>query len=164
MISTMAQPQLEFAFECRLKFTRVQAVPDLPSGGFRSAVYVDEGHFEGPRLKGRAVPNSGGDYALFRPDDTAVFDARYMFEEEDGTLIYVQNRGFLWGRQPDTMTRLRQWAFEGGAAVPHADYYLRAQPSFETSKGKHDWLTRHVFIGVGERKPDGNLIRYYALT
>jgi hypothetical protein len=139
-------------------------VPDLPSGGFRSAVYVDEGHFEGPRLKGRAVPNSGGDYALFRPDDTAVFDARYMFEEADGTLIYVQNRGYLWGRQPDTMARLRQWAFEGGAAVPHADYYLRAQPSFETSRGKHDWLTRHVFVGIGERKPDGNLIRYYALT
>jgi hypothetical protein len=62
------------------------------------------------------------------------------------------------------MTRLRQWAFEGGPAVPHADYYLRAQPTFETSKGKHDWLTRHVFVGVGERKPDGNLIRYYALT
>lgn len=164
MLSTMTQPHLEFAFECRLKFTRVQMVPDIPTGGFRSAVYVDEGVFEGPRLNGRAVPNSGGDYALFRPDDTAVFDARYMLEEADGTLIYMQNRGFLWGRQPDTMARLRAWAFEGGEPVPHADYYLRAQPSFETSKGRHDWLTRHVFIGIGERKPDGNLVRYYAVT
>jgi hypothetical protein len=161
--STLDQPKLEFAFECRLLFTRVQAVPDLPSGGFRSAVYVDSGTFEGPRLKGRAVPNSGGDYAHFRADGTAEFDARYMLEVDDGTLIYMQNRGFLWGRQPNTMQRLRQWAFEGGDPVAHADYYLRAQPSFEAPVGKHDWLTRHVFIGIGERKPDGNLIRYYAV-
>ena len=62
------------------------------------------------------MPNSGGDYAYFRPDDTAVFDARYMLEEEDGTLILLRNRGFLWGRQPDTMQRLRDWAFGGGRA------------------------------------------------
>jgi hypothetical protein len=130
----------------------------------RSAVYVDDGEFEGPRLKGKAVPNSGGDYAFFRPDDTAVFDARYMLEVDDGTLIYMQNKGFLWGREPGTMERLRNWAFAGGAPVPHAEYYLRAQPTLETSRGPHDWLTRHVFIGVGERRPDGNHVRYYALT
>ena len=80
MYSTLTAPRLEFAFECRLMFTRVFAVPNVHAGGFRSAVLVDDGHFEGPRLKGRAVPNSGGDYAHFRDDDTAVFDARYLFE------------------------------------------------------------------------------------
>lgn len=75
-----------------------------------------------------------------------------------------RHRGYLWGRKPDAMARLRAWAFEGGPPVAHEDYYLRAQPTFETPKGPHDWLTRHVFIGVGERKPDGNLVRYYALT
>lgn len=164
LFSTLDHPRLEFAMAVTLKFTRVQMIPDTPSGGARSAVYVDEGVFEGPRLRGRAVPNSGGDYAYFRPDDTAVFDARYMLEEEDGTLILLHNRGFLWGRHPDTMAKLRRWAFEGGDPVPHAEYYLRAQPTFETPRGKHDWLTRHVFIGVGERRPDGNHVRYYALT
>ena len=86
-------------------------------GGWRSAVYVDSGEIDGPRMKGRAVPNSGGDYAHFRPDDTAVFDARYMLETDDGVTIYMQNKGFLWGRHPDTMTRLRDWAFNGGAPV-----------------------------------------------
>jgi Protein of unknown function (DUF3237) len=162
--STTHQPHLEFAFECRLKFTRVLSVPDIHSGGFRSAVLVDEGTFEGPRLQGIAVPNSGGDYAHFLADDTSILDARYMLQEDDGTMIYIQNKGYLWGRQPDAMARLRKWAFEGGEPVPHADYYLRTTPTFETSKGKHDWLTRHVFIGIGERKPDGNLIRYYAVT
>jgi len=163
-LSTMDRPHLEFAFACRLMFTRVFAVPNVHNGGFRSAVLVDDGHFEGPTLKGRAIANSGGDYAHFRDDDTAVFDARYLLEVDDGTVIYMQNRGYLWGRTPDAMARLRAWAFEGGAPVDHADYYLRAQPTFETPKGKHDWLTRHVFIGVGERMPDGNFVRYYAVT
>ncbi len=161
--STLEHPRLEFVFECRLMFTRVFTIPDVHNGGFRSAVLVDEGVFEGPNFRGRAVPNSGGDYAHFRADDTAVFDARYLLEVDDGTVIYMQNRGFLWGRAPEAMARLRAWAFEGGPPVAHEDYYLRAQPTFETPKGVHDWMTRHVFVGVGERKPDGNLVRYYAL-
>ena len=62
----------------------------------------------------------------------------------------------LWGRPPRP-------PFAGGPPVEHAEYYLRAFPTFEVQKGKHDWLMRHVFIGIGERKPEGNLIRYYAL-
>jgi hypothetical protein len=110
------------------------------------------------------VPGSGGDYAYFRPDDVAVFDARYLLEEDDGTIILLNNKGFLWGRKPDTMARLRDWAFNNGQPVPHDEYYLRGNPTFECPIGKHDWLTKHVFIGVGERRSDGNLLRYYALV
>jgi Protein of unknown function (DUF3237) len=160
-ISTMNDPHCEFAFEVSLKFTRVQNIAAMPSGAGRGAVYLDEGTFEGPQLKGKAVPNSGGDYALFRPDDVLSFDARYMLQENDGTLIMLYNRGYLWGRHPDTMTKLREWAFNKGPAVPSSDYYLRCSPTFEVEKGKHDWLMKHVFIGIGERKPDGNVVRYY---
>lgn len=162
--STLENPRLEFAMEVRLAFPRVQMIPNVPSGGNRSAVYVESGTFEGPRLRGKAVPGSGGDYAYFRPDDVAVFDARYMLEEDDGTLILLNNRGFLWGRKPETMEHLRDWAFRDGEPVPHEEYYLRGNPSFETSVGKHDWLTKHVFVGVGERRADGNVLRYYALV
>lgn len=164
MISTMDNPHLEFGFAIRLWFTRTSMVPDIPAGGWRSAVYVDKGEIDGPLMKGRAIPNSGGDYAHFRPDDTAVFDARYLLETDDGTTIYMQNKGYLWGREPDTMAKLRKWAFEGGDAVPHGEYYLRAQPTFEAPKGKYEWLTRHIWIGIGERKPDGNYVKYYYLT
>ncbi|KAF0186486.1 MAG: DUF3237 domain-containing protein [Hyphomonadaceae bacterium] len=164
VFSTLENPRLEFAMEVRLKFPRTQMIPNTPNGGGRSAVYVESGVFEGPRLRGVVVPHSGGDYAYFRPDDVAVFDARYMLEEEDGSLILMNNRGFLWGRRLGIMDRLRDWAFKGGEPVPHEDYYLRGNPTFETSAGKHDWLTKHVFVGVGERKPDGNVLRYYALT
>jgi hypothetical protein len=162
--STLENPRLEFVMEVRLQFPRGQMIVNTPSGGSRSAVYVDSGTFSGPHLSGKAVPHSGGDYAYFRPDDVAVFDARYMLEENDGTLILLTNKGFLWGRTPDTMQRLRDWAFQDGVPVEPGEYYLRGQPSFETPIGKHDWLTKQVFIGVGERRNDGNLMRYYALT
>ncbi|MDT7533418.1 DUF3237 domain-containing protein [Sphingobium sp. SA2] len=164
IFSTIENPKLEFAMEVRLQFPRVQTIANSPWGGTRSAVYVESGTFEGPRLRGKAVPGSGGDYAYFRPDDVAVFDARYMLEEEDGTLILLNNRGFLWGRKHDTMEKLRDWAFREGEPVEQQDYYLRGNPSFECSVGKHDWLTKHVFVGVGERRADGNVLRYYALT
>ena len=154
-------PGLEFAFEVRLRFTRVQNIASMPTGAGRGAVYVDSGEFSGPYIRGKAVPNSGGDYALFRPDGVLQFDAKYMLQEEDGTLILMQNRGYLWGRRADTMQKLRDMAFAGGPTVDPGEYYLRAAPSFEVEKGRHDWLMRHVFVGLGERKSDGNLVRYY---
>jgi hypothetical protein len=154
-------PRLEFAFEVRLHFTRVQNIVSMPTGAGRGAVYVDSGEFSGPHIRGKAVPDSGGDYALFRPDGVLQFDAKYMLQEEDGTLILMQNRGYLWGRRADTMQKLRDMAFAGGPTVDPSEYYLRAAPSFEVEKGRHDWLMRHVFVGMGERKSDGNLVRYY---
>jgi len=161
--SVLREPKLEFALQVRLRFTRVQTIARMPTGAGRGAVYVDSGEFEGPRLKGKAVPNSGGDYSLFRPDGVLAFDARYMLEENDGTLILLHNRGYLWGRKPDTIEHLREMAFAGGPSVDPSEYYLRAFPTFEVQAGKHDWLMRYVFVGSGERHRDGNLIRYYAL-
>jgi len=162
--STLTAPKLEFVMEVRLQFPDVFTIKNTPAGGNRTAVLVESGTFEGPKLKGKAVPHSGGDYAYFRPDDVAEFDARYLLQEDDGTLILLRNRGFLWGREIDTMTKLRDWAFADGDAVDQQEYYLRGNPSFECPTGKHDWLTKHVFVGVGERRADGNVLRYYALT
>jgi len=161
--SSPTEPQLEFVFQIRLYFTRVQNIENMPSGAGRGAVYIDRGTIEGPRLSGTVVPGSGGDWALFRPDGVLATDARYMLQAQDGTLILMHNRGYLWGRRPDVMPRIRAWIFAGGPPVAHADYYLRAFPSFEVERGPHDWLMRHVIVGIGERQGDGNLIRYFAL-
>lgn len=161
--STTTEARLEFVFQIRLWFTRVQNIERMPSGAGRGAVYVDRGTIEGPRLNGTVEPGSGGDWALFRPDGVLATDARYMLRADDGTLILLHNRGYLWGRTADVMPRIRKWIFESGPPVPHAEYYLRAFPTFEVETGRHDWLMRHVVVGVGERQGDGNLIRYYAL-
>lgn len=161
--STFDNPKLEFVFEIDLNFTRVHNINNMPTGAGRGAVYLDSGTVRGPHLNGIAIPDSGGDWALFRPDDVLSFDARYMLQADDGTLILLRNNGYLWGRHPDTMTKIRAWIFEGGAEVPESDYYLRANPTFEVERGKYDWLMRHVFIGIGRRKEAGNVLRYYAL-
>lgn len=161
--STFDSPKLEWVFDIDLNFTRVHNINNMPTGAGRGAVYLDGGSVSGPHLNGRAVPDSGGDWALFRPDDVLSFDARYMLEAEDGTLILLRNNGYLWGRHPDTMTKIRAWIFEGGPEVAESEYYLRAYPTFEVEKGKYDWLMRHVFIGIGKRKEAGNTLRYYAL-
>lgn len=161
--STPTEAKLEFVFQIRLYFSRVQNIANMPSGAGRGAVYIDRGTIDGPRLTGSVVPGSGGDWALFRPDGVLATDARYMLQASDGTLILMHNRGYLWGRRPDVMPRIRAWIFEGGPAVDHAEYYLRACPTFEVETGPHDWLTRHVIVGIGERQSDGNLIRYHAV-
>ena len=161
--STWDNPKLEFVFEIDLDFTRVQNIDNTPAGFGRGAVYLDGGRLSGPRLNGKAVPNSGGDWAQFRPDGVLSFDARYMLEENDGTLILIKNNGFLWGKHPDTMDKIRAWIFDDGPVVPETDYYLRAFPTFEVEQGKHDWLMRHVIVGVGRRKESGNILSYYAL-
>ncbi|MEO5705770.1 MAG: DUF3237 domain-containing protein [Alteraurantiacibacter sp.] len=162
--STIDNPRLEMVMEVRLNFPEAYSMVPLPGGGMRTAVLVQEGTFEGPLLKGKAIPGSGGDYAYWRGDEVACLDARYLLQEDDGTTIMLMNKGFLWGRQPDTMQRIRDWAFNSGAPVDHGEYYLRSQTTFECAAGKHDWLTKHVFIGVGERRTEGNRLRYYALT
>jgi hypothetical protein len=161
--STLDEVKLEFVFQIRLHFTRVQNIENMPTGAGRGAVYIDHGTIEGPRLRGTVVPGSGGDWALFRPDGVLATDARYMLQAEDGALILMHNRGYLWGRAPDVMPRIRAWIFADGPPVAPHEYYLRAFPTFEVERGPHDWLMRHVIIGIGERRGDGNLIRYHAV-
>ncbi|MDB5683106.1 MAG: hypothetical protein JWM38_1187 [Sphingomonas bacterium] len=158
-----AEPKLEFVFEIELKFAGHQTVGDMPSGAGRGFVALESGIVRGPRLNGTVIPMSGGDWALFRPDDVLATDARYMLEADDGTKILLLNRGYLWGREPDTIKRMQDWMFRDGPEVPFDEFYLRAAPSFETPKGPHDWLMRHIFVGIGQRQLDGNTIRYYAL-
>jgi hypothetical protein len=161
--STFDNPRMEFVFEIDLNFTRTHNINNMPTGAGRGAVYLDSGTVRGPHLNGIALPDSGGDWALFRPDDVLSFDARYMLQADDGTLILLRNNGYLWGRSPETMVKIRAWIFENGPEVPESEYYLRANPTFEVERGKHDWLMRHVIIGIGRRKEAGNILRYYAL-
>ena len=151
------EPKLEFAFESRLTLAPREWIGPLPMGGQRLQVPVVTGEFEGPRLKGKALP-CGGEWPHVREDGTACFDARYFLQEDDGTMIYIQNRGFRWAT-PEVQQRL--WDLKPGDVVGPFEYYFRCVPTFECEPGKHDWLTRHVFIGVGARFRDGNRIRYF---
>jgi len=72
-----------------------------------------------------------------------------MLEADDGTSIYIQNRGYL---------------VRAGASSAQPSYF-RLTPYFRVPAGPHDWLSRTVIVGGGERRtdPDRSLFRYYAL-
>ena len=157
------RPALEFAFEITIEFARHDSIPAMPSGAGRGFVYIEGGTVSGPKLNGKVLRGSGGDWALFRPDGVLASDARYMVEAENGAKILMHNRGFLWGRQRDTIARMQDWMLRDGPEVPFEEFYLRSSPSFECSAGPHEWLMRHVFVGVGSRHRTGNTIRYFVL-
>lgn len=156
-------PRFEFLFGIKLTWRNLQNIGNTPAGFGRGATYVESGEVSGPHLNGRIVPQSGADWAQFRPDNVLGLDARYMLEAEDGTLILMRNRGYLAGRAPDVLPRIQAWMFENGPEVPFEDYYLRTTPTFEVREGPYDWLTRIVVVGIGNRQKTGNHIRYFAL-
>lgn len=165
MTETFEEPVLEFAFEVRLQFRALPKVTNMPSGGSRGMVALDSGTFEGPLVRGVAVPGSGGDFCLFRDDGVLAADARYMLQEEDGSIFMLNTRGYIWGRTDQVMQAFERVA-QGLSkeTIPPQDVYFRTLTTFEAPRGKHEWLARHCFVGMGRRTEKGNAIRYYKVV
>jgi hypothetical protein len=150
-------PRLEHAFTISIELAGLQWVKPTAMGATRAAVYASSGKVEGPRLNGKVVPMSGGDFPLIRPNGVIDFDARYLLQADDGAIIYMQNRGYRWGTA-EVMQRLSR----NEPVQPH-EYYMRASPKFEAPEGPHEWLGRHVFVGVAEKLPGANRIHYFVV-
>ena len=148
------EPHLEYAFTIQLKLKPKISTGPLPRGGDRYFVEVTEGRIFGPRLQGIVLPG-GGDWAHHRPDGTLEFDARYNLELADGSIVCLQNRGYRWG-SADAMAKMAR-----RQEVAPSEYYMRVSPTFEVGQGPHEWLARHVFVGIGDKVPEGNFIHYY---
>jgi len=150
-------PELEFVFKVHLNLGDRMKLGPIPTGGDRGFVAVTGGEIEGPRLNGRVVPESGGDWPNIRPDGVVAFNAHYMLEASDGTLIYIRNKGFRHA-PPETAKRM-----ESLEPVDPSDYYFRVAPVFEAPVGPHDWLNRTVFIGTADRRKGYTIFYYYAV-
>ena len=155
-------PQFEFAFEVRLRFRPLPKVVNMPSGGDRGMVVLEGGEFEGPELSGIALPGSGGDFCLFRTDGVLAGDARYLLQEKDGSVFMLNTRAYIWGRSDEVMQKFERIAHGlSDEVVTPEEVYFRTMTTFEAPIGKHDWLAKHAFVGVGRRTAEGNAIRYY---
>lgn len=151
-------PKFEYAFTISLSLTGARYLEPTTMGATRLAVYAADGSIDGPQIKGRVVPMSGGDWPLVRPDGVIDFDARYLLELEDGTIVYLQSRGYRWARTPEVAERMGR----NEPADPD-EYYMRVSPKFDVPAGPHDWLAKHVFVGVAEKIPNANRIHYFKL-
>jgi hypothetical protein len=146
-------PKLVFAFELR-----VQVGPPLVVGqvaaGTRRIVQILGGTFEGPGIKGKVVPG-GADWQIIHVDGFSELDTRYTLETDKGQTIYVQNAGMRHAA-PDVMQKLL-----AGQQVDPALVYFRTIPKFETAAPELQWMTRAIFVGIGERNPADVLIRFW---
>ncbi|MEJ0098722.1 MAG: DUF3237 domain-containing protein [Pseudomonadota bacterium] len=147
-------PSLTFAFELRAKVADAVVIGQVPHGT-RRFVPMLSGTLIGPMINASVVPGSGGDWLLVQPDGFTELDARYTVRTSSGELVYVQNSGMRHA-PPDVMQKLN-----AGQAVDPKLVYFRSVPKFETSAPGLQWITRSIFVGVGERTPNEVIIRFY---
>jgi hypothetical protein len=151
-LGEIEQIKLEYVFQIRIDFK--ERVSFATPNGRRAYVPAISGVIEGPRLQGRVVPHSGADYA-----GNGRLDAHYMLQASDGTMIYINNTGYLYPMDGKPIDRNDpSW----GGDRP---FYFRCTPYFDTPVGPHDWLTRTVIVGSGKRhaNPDYTIFTYYAV-
>lgn len=146
----------EHIFDIRIDFDQRARFGPVVGGGAIGFTSVGGGVVEGPRLNGRVVPHGGADWADIRADGVVVINAHYLLELDDGTTVYVQNRGFVVPAERPA---------DADPAQLIQPAYFRVAPTFKVAQGPHDWLTRTVVVGCGERhvNPDFTLFRYYAM-
>ena len=148
-------PGLVFAFELRATVAAPTELGQVASGR-RRIVDITGGTFDGPGIKGKIRPG-GADWQIVRGDGFTELDTRYTIETDKGQLIYVQNAGMRHA-PPDVMQKLL-----AGQPVDPSLVYFRTVPKFETSAPDLQWLTRAVFVGVGERFPNEVVVRFWRL-
>lgn len=156
----LEKPELELAFHIRLDFGEGPRLRFEPhhTAFTRGFVAVTGGEISGPKLSGRVVPLSGGDWPRIWAGGLIEFEAHYMLEAADGTPIYIHNRGLAYS-SPETLARV-----EAGETVAPQETYCRITPRFEAPQGPHDWLNRTIFIGTAERRGASTFFDYYAVT
>ena len=126
---------------------------NVPAGR-RRVVPILGGTFEGPAVRGIVLPG-GADWQIVRDDGAAHLDTRYALETDAGALIYIQNAGIRHA-PPDVTAKLL-----ADQPVDPSMVYFRTVPTFETSAQELQWLTRAIFIGVGERRPDEVIVHVW---
>src|SRR6185437_696205 len=123
----------QFAFQIRIDF-KERVIMESPRGN-RGYVPPTGGWVDGPRLKGKVLGYTGADWAWTRPDGVLELNAHYMLEAEDGTPIYIQNRGYLYRHDASGSRRPGNSALflhhsdlrrgEGQARLADAHHYRR---------------------------------------
>ncbi len=152
---TPTAPALEFAFEIRAE---VAAPLQGAAGrlGVRVHIAITGGSVSGPLLNGRILPG-GSDWLLSRPDGASVVDAHYTVLADDGTPIYVHNRGLRVSSRA-VLQRLKR----GEPVAPH-EFYFRSAPVFDAPAGPHGWLSDHLFIADLRRDGAAVVIKVFVV-
>jgi hypothetical protein len=155
MNPTPSAPRLEPIFSARVAVAAPRVL-GRTGAGERRIVDILGGEVSGPKLAGRILPG-GADWQIVREDGTAVLEARYAIEAEDGALVYVRNYGYRHG-PAEVLARIAR-----GEEVDPALYYFRSASVFETAAPQHAWLNRTVAVCSAARTRDRVILDCYAV-
>lgn len=147
-------PTLEHAFDIEVEVDDPIEIGQTGDGQRRIIEIVGgtvTGRIEGELLSG------GADYQLSRIERPTELVAKYAFETDSGSRVYVENRG-IRSASPETSRRLRE-----GQPVDPDDVYFRTVPEFETADPGLAWLTENVFVAAGIRRPYGVRLAVYRI-
>jgi len=137
----------------QVKVSGAQKIGPVPHGT-RLTAPITDGHFEGPRLRGKVLPG-GGDWTLLRGDGVLELDLRLTLETDDGALIHMTSFGLRHG-PPEVLAALTR-----GERVDPSTYYFRTTPRFETANPKYAFLNRLLAVSSGDRRAEGPIYTIY---
>jgi hypothetical protein len=155
----LKKPDLEFAFSIEIEFPPEERLRFQPGckDFTRGFVAVAGGTIEGPLLNGRVVSGSGGDWPRIWKSGLIEFEAHYMLEADDGTAIYIHNKGIAFA-SPESLKKIEQ------GQQPAEPPYCRTTPRFDAPEGPHNWLNHKVLVGTCERRGDKSVFDYYIVS
>lgn len=149
-------PEIRFAFtiEAEIEPPRSSGCGPL---GQRLHIPITGGRVDGPRLRGRILPG-GSDWPVIGPDGNSRIDAHYTIEAEDGTLIYVRNRGIRVS-SAEALEQVRS-----GREPETGSFYMRAAPVFDAPDGPHEWLRHRIFLSTLQPTPTGVIVHVFEVA
>ena len=124
------------------------------AAGVRRVIPIVGGRCVGRGFTARVVPG-GADFQLITSATMARLEARYVLETDAGDLIYVHNDAVRTAA-PEVMARLVR-----GEPVDPAEVYFRCLPRFECAAPALAWIGERVFVGVGVRRPQAVVMRFF---
>ena len=96
------------------------------------------------------VLDAGADFQRYPTADLALLEANYVLELEDGHRILVENRAVRVADSDDLAKMM------AGQQVNPSRVYFRCVPALSADdSGPYAWMNRTLFVGTGERRPEG---------
>ncbi|MFC0581814.1 DUF3237 domain-containing protein [Micrococcoides hystricis] len=150
MFHTPPAPELEYLARFHVEVATPVEVGNTPDG-FRRIIPITGGTVDGPHFRGRIL-DAGADFQLVASDTVALLDARYVVETSDGERLYIVNDAIRSASLEDTAALL------AGQPVPAERVYFKCHPKISTAAARYQWLSEHLIIGSGERRPDAVIL------
>ena len=143
-----APPALEFVATIDVEVSETINI-GATAQGMRRVAPIRGGTVSGPGISGRVL-DAGADFQRYPSADLALLEANYVLELEDGHRILVENRAVRVA-DPEDLAKMMN-----GQQVDPSRVYFRCVPELSADdSGPYAWMNRTLFVGTGERRPEG---------